>query len=400
MRRLCHNYDAETPDDLTNEQRQYCGHYHRALVEPFVDNRRWYVLLRNAQQSWGQVFHYFPNLQHIGVGCCERVDHPTGTYTNVFVSQFGRHVTCEAEPPFVEDPTINMAWASALVLEGAPQTVRSLQLSMANMDNFNSFATVNRLLSIVYRNSQFLSLQPPLGVTELSITLRGVDGLHGELEWTGDTGSAGLLRYWKKVLGALRNLRYLEFREEVGDSPNLAFTSGEETDSNDNVVVWLLHHLKHNRLETLRLRDFFLDPDWFRDMFFTDWPNLKNIILDNTSLRWSTEDKGQEEHEQPSEITVRDHHNEKAWMRICQFLSNEYPSVNIHINQPASWGEIGGNYILLSKDVEELQRLPRVKLNVRPSYPFTDNRPPENLVLVHGPASRPPLPSNGPKSEE
>jgi len=103
------------------------------MVEPFTDNRSWYRLLRAANDSWSLVFRRFKHLEKISVGCCEILDQPSPTYTHTFVLQHGRDVLSEPYPPYIEDAAVNMGWASSIVLNAAPPTVRYLKLSMANM---------------------------------------------------------------------------------------------------------------------------------------------------------------------------------------------------------------------------------------------------------------------------
>jgi hypothetical protein len=88
----------------------------------------------------------------------------------------------ELDPPFLQDDAANIGWASSIVLKTAPSTVRSLRLGLANLDNFNSFSTVNRVLSLGYR---WPHIRPDLEleVTRLSLTLRGIAGTHGSQIW-------------------------------------------------------------------------------------------------------------------------------------------------------------------------------------------------------------------------
>jgi len=350
MRHLCDKFEVHEPDELPEHARRYCENYHRALVEPFIDNRRWYALLRNAQASWPDIFDAFPNLQEIAVGCCERVHHPSQTYTNVFLSRHGKQAVSELRPYYLEDPTVNMGWASAVVLESVPPGLRSLQLSMANIDNLNSFATVNRLLSIVYRSSLFVASNPPLGITKLSITLRGVRGVHGS-EPSSDTGSAGLVQYWEKVLNLLHNLKHLEFHQHRhSDDLALAYTDGERTNKVGNVVTMILAKLQHPQLETVRLHGFSLDEvtlmDIFRDNVVVQSPCLQTFILDNIRLACVAPPTYLDE--VPSTYLEEDGqdvwpHWNKSWMRaqgegwlnICKTITHSIAGVQIVLRDPS-----------------------------------------------------------------
>jgi hypothetical protein len=378
MDRLCYKYGVSEPDELPKDARRYCENYHRALVEPFVDSRRWYSLLRNAQASWPDIFQAFPKLQEIGVGCCERVHHPPQTYTSIFVKRHGEDVLAEARPHFFEDFAVNMGWASAVVLECAPPSVQSLHLTMVNMDNFNQFATVNRLLSIVYRNSQFLTVNPPLGITKLSLTLRGVRGVHGN-DTNTDTGSAGLLRYWERVLNSLRNLKHLEFfydRSSEGHYFDLAFTEGENTDISSNVVTLVLAKVKHPQLETLRLHDFGLDQATLMDIFranaFIQSPNLQTVILNNIRLGRLQDKQDLNEFgyilTRPSDknlIRIRE-----GWVVACKTMVQKLPGVKFVLRDPSTdTDDIGGySFALDSALREEIQRLPGFQLDISDDY--------------------------------
>jgi hypothetical protein len=381
-RRLCWTFGVEEPHELTRVARSYCENYHRALVEPFVENRRWYMLLRNAQASWPDIFRSFPNLEEIGVGCCERIRHPSCTYTNVFVARHGNDVLSEVEPLYAEDSTVNMGWASAVVLASAPSSVRSLQLSIANFDNFNSFATVNRLLSIVYRDTMFLTEDPPLNITKLSITLRGIDGVHGQPEWSSDTGSAGLLRYWEKVISSLVGLKHLEFRQDMNSDPNLAFTSGENTKPMGNVVVSVLSQINHPRLETLQLHDFKIASttlsNLFQDTDFIRSPCLQTVLLDNIRLSLYT---ALDEDLDDGRQSYLAHTQGMGWMNTCNCIARSLPGVTTVLKNPSS--NIGlymeKNCRLNPTFTEQIRGLPRVTLDNTSYYTAPVRQAPKNM---------------------
>jgi hypothetical protein len=116
------------------------------MVEPFTNSRSWYRLVSAVGTSLGRVFKQYPNLEAISVASSKIVDHPSPTVTYAFILCHGKSVIWEPGPPFVQDDTVNTAWASLVVLRTMPPTIRSLRLSLANMDNFHSFSTVNRLI--------------------------------------------------------------------------------------------------------------------------------------------------------------------------------------------------------------------------------------------------------------
>ncbi|KAF2685893.1 hypothetical protein K458DRAFT_387847 [Lentithecium fluviatile CBS 122367] len=372
-RRLCKKFGVVNPDSLTKEDRWYCESYHRALVEPFVDNRRWYMLLKNAQWSWPDIFSAFPNLQEIGVGCCERVDHPVYTYTNIFVTRHGRDVVSEVEPRYVEDSTVNMGWASATVLACVPASVRSLRLTMSNMDNFNSFATVNRLLNIVYSNATWLIEDPPLGITRLSVTLRGIHGVHGMhgLHDIGtDTGSHSSVRYYTRVLLSLSGLQHLEFHQDLESDQNLAFTDGEDTNTEENAVIRVVAKVKHPRLQTLELHGFTLEYNTllylFQENGFLDSPSLRKIVFDNIVLSITGES------ECTSNKTYR-HIMGYSWRRLCA----DKPRLQIVLRNPSSTMSNEENYAIHPVYVKEIQSMPGVALDLSGCYTSTVLPPPE-----------------------
>jgi hypothetical protein len=150
------------------------------MVKLFTHSGNWSRLLRAAQSSWRQVFGQFPNLEEISVGSCGIVDHPSPTLTHLFVLRNGKSVMQEPKPPFFQDDTVNTAWASSIVLKTAPLIVRSLRLSLAHLDKFDSSTTVSRVLSLGYR---WPEIHPELNTTRLSWTLRGIAGTHGGPSW-------------------------------------------------------------------------------------------------------------------------------------------------------------------------------------------------------------------------
>ncbi|KAF2827464.1 hypothetical protein CC86DRAFT_369581 [Ophiobolus disseminans] len=226
------------------------------MVGPFVDHDVWSRLRQTAHGSWGQIFSLFHNLQTISVGCCEIVDHPWPTASHVFVLEHGRDVCNELNPPYVEDLTVNMAWASAEILQSAPPSVLRLKLSLANTDNFDSTSTVNELLSIGHTPP--LQLQLPK-ITRLCPTFRGVAGTHGIKYAHDKTGSIGSVRPWINALNRLFNLRYLEFRDTPVDNSDLAFTDMENSVIDATILDWILPKLSLKRLHTLRVSTFLLD---------------------------------------------------------------------------------------------------------------------------------------------
>lgn len=358
---------------MNDSQRQFAADYHRAMVQPFVENRRWYSLLRNAEATWGRIFRCFPNLQEIVVGQCPLIDYPKTTSTYSFMLRHGKYIQTELEPPYREDFTVNVAWASAVVLKTAPPNVRHLHLGMANLDNFNSLATVNSLQNYVYRKIDFLVNNLPSGITKLTVALGGVDGVHGDPDHRRDTGSAGMLRYWAKVLPSLTNLTYLQIYF-VSMDWDISFTNEESTDRTDNVLYRLLRNYKPEKLQTLKLRVMELEKDRMRDMFHSHWPSLKTVIFDEIGLlKLSENDTAKIDPEEQDIIKMR-HLQGGGWIDLCQFLKNKYPGLQIRIHRPSSDVRLDHGYCydyderekLSPKYIEELRGMPGVSVTGLP----------------------------------
>lgn len=329
------------------------------MVEPFTDNRRWHQLYLAADCSWQRIFRSFPYLEAISVGCCGRTEQPAYTYTHVFVLQHGKSVVEDVYPKFVEDATVNMAWASSLVCAYAPPSVRSLSLTMANMDNLNSSATINRLLSLSYSSRADMNLGL-WHVTKVSLTIRGIAGVHGAKDWDGDTGTAGSVRYWKKVLNLMQGLQHLELRNGLTADEEYRMTALEHTDTEESVLGWLLPGLVANQLQTLRLADFSFNRATVTTTLNSGhWPYLRVLMLDDVQLKL---------YEKPEFDDVMNILKGRAWMEVCLGLTEQHSGLCIELNRPVSSvvGVIGGaaDHRLYSKYVEEIEGIPGVQVDV------------------------------------
>ncbi|ORY12763.1 hypothetical protein BCR34DRAFT_663666 [Clohesyomyces aquaticus] len=351
--RLKAKFNVSDPKDFTDEQRQYCSDYHRAMVEPFTDSRRWLQLLSYARQSFPRIFGYFPNLETIAVGVCKRTEHPNSTFTNLFVTQHGKQVIEDAHPYFTEDPNANLAWASAIALQSAPSSVKSLKLSIANLDNLNSFATVNRLLSICYKSAKTQTRQPTKSITSLTLDFRGIEGTHGDQAWNGDTGSAGMVRYWKYVLGSLPNLTSLDISgKDLGH--DLAFSSLEETNNNGCLLEWLFNGLRLVSLKSLFFRHFLIEKGTIPKVC-EEWPTLETLHLEEIRLLSIEDPQGES----------RPHHLDiiqgSAWLEMCTFLQGERPEIVVEVIRPISTINNFKDWRLHKKIIKKLCDLPNVK---------------------------------------
>lgn len=354
--RLCKKFRVQNTIQMSDKQKEYCGDYYRAMVEPFTDNRSWYRLLRTAESAWRRVFQKFVGLERISVGCCNIVDHPSPTCTYTFVFNHGRSVIEEPDPPFIEDSAVNLAWASCMVMRAAPANVQSLRLSLANMDNFNSFATINRLLGISYKS---YSVSHTLKMTRICLTLQGIRGTHGSRNWAGDTGSAAVVRYWKGMLNKAYCLQHLELRNELAVSNELQFSNLERTDLHGTIIDWLLPDLSLPQLRTLRLCDFLLDENLIHKTLSGKWPRLEQIILDDIQLMMRDEN-GQ--NLTPEHIA---HLQGQLWLDICRKLTEEKQGLRIALNRPVANVYDVVDFRLHPRYVQQIEQLPGVKIDMR-----------------------------------
>lgn len=274
------------------------------------------------------------------------MDQPSPTYTNNFVLKYGRENL--DDPLYEEDSTVNMAWASAVIMNAAPPSVRSLDLSIANMDNFNSFATVNRLLSMSHRRP----LQSQMStITRLQLTIRGIAGTHGSEDEHGDTGSAGTVRHWTKALRSLHALRHLELRDAMAIVSGLQFSDSENSDSQANILEWILPNLVLKQLRTLRLSGFTLNTDNVLKTLAGSWPRLEYLILEDICLLKVVEGGLN------FELSHIAHLRGTSWVVCAHELSEVHNPARIILIRPSSSINDRADYSIASVSVESLRDL-------------------------------------------
>jgi hypothetical protein len=322
-----------------------------------------YRLQRAAGQSWGQIFQRFGNLESISVGCCEILDQPPPTVTHTFLLQHGKEVIEDPSPPYIEDGAVNMAWASAMVIRTAPKSVKNLRLSMANMDNFNSFATINRLQSLTHRRP-FDTRN--MMTTRLSLAIRGITGTHGSKEWHGDTGSAGSVRHWTNMLNCLDQLQHLEFHNALDTSNILQFSHMELSDPRGCILNWILPELALRHLRTLHLRGFLLDEASITTTLAGRWISLQKLILEDISLM-SRRTENHNVAQQGVDYYV-DHLQGKSWLKVGRVLTEDHPGVHIALRRIASNVNDVNDHALHPKYVKQLEKLPLVEVDVGEPY--------------------------------
>ncbi|KAF2641591.1 hypothetical protein P280DRAFT_317180 [Massarina eburnea CBS 473.64] len=365
IRRLYRIPNRTTAIRVTDAQRAYADEFHRALVEPFIDNRRWFHLLRDASRCWRNIFRSFPNLQEIVIGCCERLEHPKETDTAVFVTKYGRDVNLrdEIDPPFVEDATVNMGWASSIVLQNIPPGVKGLHLTIANMDNLNSYATVNRLPNLIFRSNQWLDVHPPVHITNLSVTVRGVVGVHGDLQHMSGAGSAPVIRHWIEVLSSLISLRRLEFREDPLREYNraLSFSYGRHTNTEDHILRHILHSTRMAHIDTLQLTGFLIDAQCLRETLTSNETlRFDTIVLEDVQMMEA------ERHDGSDDELGKDFEFLRGWKWFALYtrLSQLHPRSDLWLTRPVSNYCGAENYRLHDKYARALRKIARMHLDI------------------------------------
>lgn len=343
------------------------------MVKPFTNGFRWVELLDNALYSWSHIFGRFNNVEKISVECCGRLEHPETTYTNTFLQQRGLNLEDGLEyDPWIEDSSINKAWASSLILGLHLPSVRSLDLTWANTDNLDRFTTVNRLLGTGYR-SAFKGNTSHL--SRLTLTIRGVKGTHGSRGWEGRTGSAAGVRFWQKALNSMPNLEFLNFVDDLTSDEELMFTDSSMSNSNESVLEWLLPGLKAPKLRTLRFDRVLFDKSTIATLLQTVLPYLKNLVLKDANLTMANVERGSD----LTESMLR-HVQGKSWVDLCCSVHEIQPACRVQIICPFSniHESYQPRFRLHSKYVKELQKLEEVDIHIGDSR-YSSEQAPDTL---------------------
>lgn len=182
------------------------------MVEPFMGSHDWLNLLTKAERVCMEVFRQLPKLEHVEVGICGRVDHPDPTITGTFIKLWGRDVITHENPAYVEDPIMNLAWASSVIIQTVPGKVKSLHLSAANLRELNWF---------VYGQYSIPSnpAKDMFSVTNLTLDIRGVQGARGRLDWvtTPPHCTSRMVEYWAETINSLPKLVHLQLNGKFGN---------------------------------------------------------------------------------------------------------------------------------------------------------------------------------------
>ena len=286
------------------------------MVEPFIRGISWSGLLCQAQHVCTQVFRQLPELEHVEVDVCERIDYPNPTTTNTFIKRWGRDVVIHENPAYVEDLATNLAWASNIITQTIPGKVKSLHLSAANIEY--------KRHSISYNPARDL-----LSVTNLTLDIRGVLGTCNKLGWEATrTDTSGMVRYWAKTINSLPKLVHLQLN---GKSGNVIAEYEDVTTEIGCTLSWLLPGVKRP-LQSLFLRNFRMGVETLSNCLPAFKSSLKSLVLDGIVMFNSSDE---EEEEAP-------------WLRLAAWLKDHMQGTRIRVDHPYN---IWDNYDSLNPGV-------------------------------------------------
>ncbi|KAF5844907.1 hypothetical protein GGP41_008862 [Bipolaris sorokiniana] len=316
--------DSPTPE-LTDEQVKYCLRYHEAMVEPFIQSWRWHPLVHCAESSFARIFSYFKNLTSISVACCERVDHPQPTCTRTFIQQTGKSAIEQETPRFVEDRTINLAWASAIIVRKAPPHVQTLQLSLANIDNYYATGTVNQILrrGYMYPEDKFPNLA---NLTHLTLSIRGTPGTHGHPSPPNSAATFHAVWFWKLMINQMLQLQHMELVDDFDTSPGTNFSDLDYTNHTASILPLLLPYLELGQLQVLRLHGFALQKQDLQNALTGPWPSLARVVLSGIRLMDGSDE----------EYADAEHMEGFTWLEVCQGFVDKRPGVRLELERPYS----------------------------------------------------------------
>ncbi|KAH7557975.1 hypothetical protein BM1_05247 [Bipolaris maydis] len=329
--------------EFTDEKREYCLRYHEAMVEPFIQGWRWPALVNCAESSFARIFGYFKNLTSISVACCERVDHLQPTCTGTFIQQTGKSAIEQENHRFVEDRTVNLAWASAIIVRKAPPHVHTLRLSLANIDSYYKTNTVNSTLrkGYGYPESNFPNLA---NLTRLTLSVRGIPGTHGHPSHVRIAAKFHAGWFWKLIISKMLQLQHLELVDDYDTSPDTCFSGLEYTNHTASILPLLLPYLELNQLKVLGLRGFALQKHDLANSLTGPWPSLERIVLSEIRLMdGSDEDYADAEHMEGL-----------TWLEICQEFVEKRPGVILELERPYSTCFALDAVVVEERFVEEL----------------------------------------------
>ncbi|EUC35302.1 hypothetical protein COCCADRAFT_24716 [Bipolaris zeicola 26-R-13] len=323
--RLYPQYDGSPTTELTDEQREYWLRYHEAMVEPFCQLWRWRPLVHSAEWSFARIFGYFKNLTSISVACCERVDHPQSTCTHTFIQQTGKSVVEQETPRFIEDRTVNLAWASAIIVRKAPSHVQTLQLSLASIDNYSPNGTVSEILrrGYMYPEDEFPNLAT---LTRLTLSIRGTPGTHGHFSPANSSTTFNAFWFWKLMINKMLQLQHLELVDDLDTSSQTNFSDLDYTNHTASVLPLLLPYLELNQLKVLRLRGFALQKQDLANALTGPWPSLERVVLSGIRLMDGSDD----------EYADAEHMEGFTWLEVCRGFVKKRPGVRLELERPYS----------------------------------------------------------------
>lgn len=199
-----------------------------------------------------------------------------------------------------------------------------------------------------------------MSITRLSLTLRGIPGVHGDLTAMGRGGSADAVRYWKQVINGLHDLKTLHLYEDPNSDPNLAFSDGASTDRIANVVLLVLSGVDHPNLQVLRFHDFMFEINALIGLINGDsimQSPLLSIEFDNVCLvgLYDTIDPVAISEETR---TAYRHAQGGGWLDVCNAIINKALGINITLKNPSSCNVRSDvRYSLVTSFVDAMQNL-------------------------------------------
>jgi hypothetical protein len=259
---------------------------------------------------------------------------------------------------------------------------------MANLDNLNQYATVNRLLSNGYWKTRNLLEGPLRTIKSLTLDMGGWKGTHGTRTWHGDTGSAGMVKYWRKLFMSMHSLTHLDIRFDSSNEGE-RWSNGGESDRKGCILDWLLSFpaLVFEHITRLSFCGFLIDQDSLctPKIFASQdcWPSLKHLVLDELRLMWNQEPESEDicqEHV--------DHLQGVAWLRACQHITQTLPGVEIEIYRPMSNINDHNDFKLHHKYRERISQLPNVKIDLQGPYKYLPLPPIADIHIHNPPATR------------
>lgn len=296
------------------------------MVEPFLKTRCLFGLISQAQHACMQVFRQLPKLEHVEVGICKRIDHPDTTTTNTFIKRWGRDVITHENPACVEDPTMNLAWASGVIIQTISGKVKSLHLSAANLVELSR-------LTYEQHNIPYNPTRNLLFVTNLTLDIRGIHGTHHSMpDWYAvPRATTKMVEYWAKTINSMPKLVHLQLNGKFGSVINI------HQDHIGYALGRLLSRVKRP-LQSLSLHNFDMNVYHLLGYLPAFKSSLKSLVLDRILMLycddieeepWLTLATWAEDHMQGTRITANYPCNNMV--RVSKFSLKEMSAMGMQV---------------------------------------------------------------------